>query len=319
MAYPPLPRIGAPVGFVVALCLLGAVFIWGSRSAPAQDPQEPTQLHVNINDDCIGSDTWPASDRVNVEVRDGSGAVVFATRVSADSAGNFIVNEVHGGRCDIPVDLRPGMEVTASGRSTTKVVELKRVTYDELNPDTDMASGIAPAGRLEVVVYSEGRNTGKNIMDFPGGRWSVDFGELGVDVKLGSAGDVLAYEPDHDATVADHFVTAVSLTASVPAGAAAQVGADAAGATVVRRGARVRLAGRLKAGTNACVRRKRVTLLRLRGRKSNALKSARTNRKGRYSFIRKVTSTTRFRVRYAGNSRCRRSESRVRTVRVSGP
>src|SRR5687767_12683546 len=128
----------------MALCLLGAVLIWGSRSAPAQD--EPTQLSVNINDDCIGSDTWPASDRVDVEVRDGSAAVVFETTVTADSAGNFIVNEVHGGRCDIPVDLRPGMEVTASGRSTTKVVELKLVTYDELNPDTDMASGTAPAG-----------------------------------------------------------------------------------------------------------------------------------------------------------------------------
>jgi len=271
-------------------------------------------VRPNINDDCIEGFNWPQGASVDFTVRDRDGSVLHRfTNLRADRDGHVMPSQ--GGQgCDAPVDLQPGMEVTATDGDTTKVVVLVRVTYDQLDPDTDTGAGTAPAGRLFVDVFGE-PNSGVEI-DHPGGAWSVDFGALGVDVRVwspddevGTFGDVFAWDEDNDATVADHFVTGVSLQTSLPAGAAA---------VKVPSGTQVRLKGKLSAAERACVKKKRVRLMKVDGKKKRLLRRGRTSRSGRYSFDRTVKKRTSFRVDYRGNARCQRSKSRVREVRVSG-
>jgi hypothetical protein len=318
----------ALVVVVAALSLLAAVLGWGPRSASA-GAEGPPELGVNINDDCIEGDGWPSRVEVSVKVRDSGGTVVYATTASTNSAGYFHVDDPGyvRGDCSLAPDLRPGMKVTASHGGTTKVLILERVTFDQLDPLTDTASGTAALGpapeepcvRFEVFLFSNDGGPGVEAAPqvSPNGDWFVDFGALGGKVEVGSFGDVTLRDSDCDSTTADRFVTAVSLSASVPAGAASLAGARGAGAPVVERGARVRLSGRLSAGTAACTKKKRVTLLKVAGKRSKAVRSRRTNRSGRYSFTRKMNRTTSFRVRYRGNRKCQRSKSRVRAVRVA--
>lgn len=310
---------------VAALALLAAVA--GRGSPPASAFNTETHIAANLNDDCIDGFDWPARTPVHVEVRDSGGSVVDAKTVSTDSAGTF--QNVGGvdydkGGCQIP-DLRPGMKVTASDGATTRQLLLESVTFDELDPATLTAAGTAPPGRtINVYIYPKAIGREEFQAD-ASGHWSVDIGALGGQLDDPAAfGDVFLRDllddgPDgnYDHTGADHFLTGLSLGASSAASAASAAGRGAAATTVVRRGSRVRLSGKLSAGSRACVRRKRVKLLKLRHGRSTALKSARTNRRGRYSFVRKVKRTTRFRVQYAGNRRCQRSKSRVRVVRVA--
>jgi hypothetical protein len=272
---------------------------------------------------------WPSGLRVNIELRDSDGSVVYTTTADTDSAGNFVVNP--RGRpyvsCDIPVPLRTGMTYTASGGGTSKSLVVEHISFDLLNPQTQMAEGTAATGRadprVQISVYWN--NNAENVYFFwpigPDGTWSANIAENGGRVEPGSQGDVFVADDGADGNVdftkATTWATAVSLNAS-PAGAASRVIAPAAGVRVPA-GARVRLTGRLSAGTaKACVRRKRVRLLKLTGGRSRVVGSARTNNKGRYSLLRKVRRTTRFRVRYRGNRVCQRSKSRVTTVRATG-
>jgi hypothetical protein len=271
-------------------------------------------VFTNINDDCMEGFSWPPHASIDLAVRDSDGSVVYRTTTRANAAGHFDVGNNGAERCDVPVDLRPGMKVTASDGNTTKDVVLERITFDQLDPVTTTAAGTAPSGPVDVFVYWNGLNSSVDAHPVagPGGDWFVDVGALGGKIEAGSMGDVFVFDADKDATSADHFVTTVSLGASAPAGAASH-------AVVVTPGSRVRLSGRLSAGTRACVKRKRVKLLQIAGGATKVLGSARTNRTGRYSFVRKVERTTSFRVRYGGNARCQRSNSRLRLVRVAKP
>ena len=329
-------RMSVLVGFVVTVALLAAV--WASPSAQPP-PGEPPKVQVNLSDDCIEGFHWPSRATIRIEVRDSGGNVVYPAsgdppvRVSADSNGHFVEDDEGFvmGDCNRVPDLRPGMKVTASDGATTKELVLHQTTFDQLDPVTDTATGTAPQGSLppqysynhyfQVLLHSPGGGPGFEAAPpiSQAGSWFVDFGALGANVEVGSGGEALVLDSDLDSTWVELQVTGVSLSASVPAGPASVVGARAAATTVVRRGSLVRLSGKLSAATRVCVRRKRVKLFKVRGKKRKPLKSGRTNRRGRYSFVRRVRRTTRFQVRYAGNKRCQRSKSRVKRVRVIQP
>jgi hypothetical protein len=317
--------MSALAGFGAALSLLATV--WGPQSARSQSSPAP-DVRVNINDDCIEGFFWPSQATVMVKVRSSGGAVVHSTTASVDSNGHFVEDDqgYPKGDCNRVPDLRPGMKVTASTGGTTKELILQSVTFDQLDPVTDTAAGTAPPGSvpepytyLQVYVYWNNENSSIETAPAlsPIGAWSVDVGAMGGQVETESFGDVFVRDPDGDATVADHFVTAVSLGASVPAGAAS--GAGVAGTTVVPSGSLIRLSGRLSAAVRACVRRKRMKLLRVNGQQTRTVEAGRTGRRGRYSFTRRVRETTRFRVLYAGTKRCQSSKSRIKRVRVIRP
>ena len=217
------------------------------------------------------------------------------------------------------------MKVTIDDGTTRKDLVLRDVSVDDLDPNANTMAGTAPGGPhipddtatpdLWFSAWDEGnRGTAEaEIRYHPGGRWFVNFGALGGDVRpgAGAGAGVIAWDEDDDGTVAERFLTAVSLEAS-------SVNSRAARAVVVERGTKVRLTGTLSAGKAACIRRKRVQLLDVTGDHSEGVRSDRTNGRGRYSFTKRVKKTTSFRVRYRGGTRCQRSLSRARTVRVAG-
>ena len=319
-------RSTSPVfaSYLAAVLLVVALFLV-PRPAAAQPP--PAHLVAWPASDCLEGHLWPEDVPVSVELRDRDGRVAYSTTADTDSSGNFVVNP--RGQpyvsCDIPVPLRTGMTYTASDGNTTKSLVIEPLSFDLLDPETQTAAGTAAVGRMDprVQVSIYWNNNSQNVYFFwpigSDGTWSVNVADNGGTVEPGSQGDVFVADDGADGNVdftkATTWVTAVSLNAS-PADEASHAIAHAAGVTV-RAGTQVQLAGRLSAGTaKACVKRKRVGLLKLTGGRSRVLGSARTNNKGRYSFLRKVRRTTRFRVRYRGNRVCQRSESRATTVRV---
>jgi hypothetical protein len=230
-----------------------------------------------------------------------------------------------------PVILRPGMTYTASDGTTTRTLLIERLTFDRLDPATQMAAGTAAGPNRLVQVYIHWDTSGQeqtvqaNVYTDPCPDpvcdWFVDVANAGGQVQPDSRGDAFLQDDgadgNYDFTWTTIFVTSLSLKASAEGKVSSAI-AGAAGAKVVQRGARVLLSGGLSARTVACVSRKRVQLLRLFGGRKKVLESSRTTRRGRYSFSRKVRRTTRFTVRYRGNRACQRSKSRVRTVHVAG-
>jgi hypothetical protein len=315
-------------GIVAALSLLAA-FGLAPRSAPA-DPPSMTHITAALGANCIEGHFWPAGVPVDINVRNGAGNIVYSTTATTDPSGHFWVN-LHPDRvhCEIPVTLAPGMRVTASDGTTTKSLLIETLSFDQLDPGTQTAAGTAPAGKaVQVSVYWDALpfNPANNvyITDVVAGSqgdWFVDVRAMGGQVDSTSLGGVFlpddGADGNFDFTTAPIYVTAVSLSASTPAVATSAV-AGAAGARQAASGRRVRLSGRLKAGDKVCTKRKRVRLLKVVGKRTKALASSRTTKKGRYSFLRNVARTTSFKVRYRGDQICQRSESRIKTVRVGG-
>lgn len=323
MARPTAFAVGGLAGLLAVLSLL---VVPGLDPGPAA-ASGPTHIVAHYARGCLEGHLWPGGVQLNIDVKDSGGNVIYTTTATTDASGNFIAHlKADGVFCDIPVHLSPGMTYTASDGSTTKTLVIESLTFDQLDPEVETAVGTAPADRL-VQVYSYWDTSGQDLfvkadpVSGPGGDWFVNVGAIGGKVELGSRADAFLRDDgadgNYDFTAASIFVTSLSLGAS-PAGGAGSAGiAQAEGATVVRRGARVRLSGRLSARTRACTTRKRVQLQKLNGKRSSVLESGRTGKTGGYSFLRKVKRNTRFRVRYAGDRICQRSTSRVKTVRVA--
>lgn len=327
--------VQAPIRTAVALSLIGGVWVVSglpTGAGPASAGEFDPSVRVNLSDNCIEGSRFAPKQRVSVKVRDAQNNLVWAAPNGVKTDGDGFISF---GREDVvgdlyceppsPPDLSPEMKVTIDDGTTRKDLVLRDVSVDDLDPNTDTMAGTAPEGPhisddtatpdLWFSAWSESnRGTAEaEIRYHAGGRWFVDFGSLGGDVRpgAGAGAGVIAWDEDNDGTSADRFLTAVSLQASSADSHAARAG-------VVERGIKVRLTGRLSAGKAACMRRKRVHLLDVTGDHSEGVRSDRTNRRGRYSFTKRVKKTTSFKVRYRGGTRCQRSVSRARTVRVAG-
>jgi hypothetical protein len=325
--------VQAPIRTAVAVALIaGAWVVSGLPTGPGQAPagEFDPSVRVNLSDHCIEAGQFAHRHHVTVTVRDRQNDVVWSApddaKTDADGFISFgrepVVGDLY---CEppSPPDLSPGMKVTVDDGTTRKALVLRDVTVDDLDPNADTMTGTAPEGPhipdstgtpdLWFSAWNaNNRGTAEaEIRTHPGGRWFVNFRSEGGDVEpdAGAGAGVIAWDEDNDGTVADRFLTAVSLQAS---------SADSRAAVVLERGTKVQLTGRLSAGKDDCTRRKRVRLLDVTGNRSKGVRSARTNRRGRYAFTKRVKRTTTFKVRYGGGKRCQRSASRARTVRAAG-
>jgi hypothetical protein len=315
----------------VGLALMAALFLvlaqgFQSRTAAAQSSQAHVVAWPGGN--CLEGHLWPSRVQVDVELKDQDGNPVYSTTAETNSSGSFVVRPEGQPyvSCDIPVPLRPDMTYIASDGSTTKSLLIEPLSFDSLDPQTQIAMGTAATGRadprVQISIYWND-NSQNAYFYWPigaDGNWSANVADNDGRVEPGSQGDVFAADNgadgNFDFTKATTWVTAVSLEAS-PADAALPAIAQAARLRVPA-GTRVRLTGRLFAGAaKTCVKRKRVRLLKVTSKRSRVLESTRTSKNGRYSFLRKVRRTTRFRVRYRGSRLCQPSKSRVTTVRAA--
>jgi uncharacterized repeat protein (TIGR01451 family) len=162
--------------------------------------RQPPSINGNITDDFIGGEGFEQNATVTVEVRDGpGGALLFSATVPTDGGGSFGL--CCGPEVGLP-DLVPGMEITVSDGSSTKVLALVSVTIDVLDPATDVVSGTAPANAtLFVGVNNPSGEAGLNTTADGSGNWSVDFtGSFDIDAL--TQAEVAVSDNDGDATSA---------------------------------------------------------------------------------------------------------------------
>jgi hypothetical protein len=172
-------------------------------------PWIPPVFEVSLTDDggiagdvifvCCGEGFTPDST-VSVEVYDSpGGASRFAGSATTDFEGSFAVGPgTHG------LDMAPGMYVLVTDDSTgfEKDMVLANISFDSLDPDTDVATGTAPADG-QVCVYVAGEANEYGVCEVPvdsAGLWSIDFGDEAVDVTPAMGGTVHFSDDDGDTT-----------------------------------------------------------------------------------------------------------------------
>lgn len=161
---------------------------------------------ASITSDWVQTDSYAPGASVTVEVIDGSPPAEFSDTYIVPPEG-FLFVDLAGA-----VDLSSGKTVTVTGSSDpfarTKSLELATVTYDSLDPATDVGSGTAPAGAPDLFV-----NLDPDLGPCGGpapvvsGIWSVDFATTcgSGSVSDTSFSQAFLEDGDSDATVVEFF------------------------------------------------------------------------------------------------------------------
>jgi uncharacterized repeat protein (TIGR01451 family) len=162
--------------------------------------KQAPSINGNITDDFIGGEGFDPNATVTVDVRDApGGALLFSATTPTDGGGSFGL--CCGPEVGLP-DLVPGMEITVSDGSRTKVLVLVALTIDAVDPPTDVISGTAPANSsLFVGVNNSSGEAGLNTTADGSGNWSVDFTGI-FDIDALTQADAHVFDNDGDATSA---------------------------------------------------------------------------------------------------------------------
>ena len=173
--------------WAMILCLAVALIAALPSVATAQDSP---RFQASLSNDWVQGMGFVPNASVDVDVN-GS-----PSTVPTDGDGRFNFNP--------GPDLVPGDVITVSDGTTTKSLTLADLTFDSLDPVTDVGSGTAavPDG-TQIDVSVAGPNVTTTVT---GGLWSVDFmAEAGVDVLPDADGGATLVDDDGDATVAEGF------------------------------------------------------------------------------------------------------------------
>jgi Bacterial Ig domain/Peptidase family C25 len=167
-------------------------------------------LHGSLtNDFAFVLDFWPNTS-VDFTVTPPSGGTPTGFTGTTDALGKLAVHS--------PIDLVPGVVLTATDGRGTKTLTLENIRIDDVDASTDVARGIAPGSRDVRVVVFDGTTEIANVTTPSSeiGTWSV---HLPVDVKPGMhlLADVVegGVSPDGDRSRADFDVPAAAATISL--------------------------------------------------------------------------------------------------------
>lgn len=174
------PIRNALVPAAVLLVALAALFPGAAAAQPS------TTISAEIGGSILGNGFTPDST-ATVRIFEGPGGALLYTGTSATADGWFeLERDTHG------QELAAGMAVTATDDATGVVKELTlvAVTFDYLNPTTDVASGTAPPGSTVTVrAEAPGEWVELETLADATGDWLADFGAAGLDIGLqGAAG-----------------------------------------------------------------------------------------------------------------------------------
>jgi len=179
----------------LSLVVLGVTFaVAGGASA-----QAAPWIQVSLSNDWVQGQGFLPNASVDVDV---NGSV---SSVATDDAGRFWFNPGS--------DLVPGDVVTADDGTTSKSLTLADLTFDSLDPATDVGSGTAavPDGTV-VEVWMDGSNLTTLVT---GGVWTVDFmAEAGADVGYRSNGQAALYDDDGDQTMTEQSAPWIQVSLS---------------------------------------------------------------------------------------------------------
>ncbi len=160
---------------------------------------ETPRVDVSLSNDWVSGGGFLPNGSADVDVN-GAGS-----SVGIDSEGRFFFNP--------GPDLVAGDTISVSDGVVTKILTLADLSFDSLDPDTDIGSGTAavPDG-TELDVSTEGPHVTTTVT---GGVWSVDFAtEAGVDVLARSFGSATLFDSDGDGTVAEGETPRVDVSLS---------------------------------------------------------------------------------------------------------
>ncbi|MEX2546619.1 MAG: PxKF domain-containing protein [Chloroflexota bacterium] len=206
---------GRPVVFslVLAMSLLlglsgGPVGAYPDLPEVTAQPQFEVAMTPEVSMDadfifvCCG-EGWRTDPSVSVTVFDAPGGTILfgPYSVPTDAEGSFEIGPgAHG------LDLVPGMYVVVTGDTTgiTKELTLSELTFEDLDAETDTASGTAPAGSEVAIEAGLPDSDGFfcclwDVAD-ESGNWYVDFGAEGFDVTGQMGGTVHLPDEDGDTT-----------------------------------------------------------------------------------------------------------------------
>ena len=175
-------------------------------------PPQLGTLHGSLTNDFVFLlDFWPNTP-VDITVTPATGGSPTALNGTSDALGKFAIHS--------PVDLAPGVVLTATDGRGTKTLTLENIRIDSVDAATDNAAGIAPGNRQVRVVVFNGTTEIANVTTTSTeiGTWSV---HLPVDVLPGMhvLADVVegGATPDGDRSRADFDVPAAAATISLQA------------------------------------------------------------------------------------------------------
>jgi hypothetical protein len=133
-------------------------------------------ISVGIAYDLVFGSRFTPNDSVTVVIEDApGGTVLYSGSTPTDDTGQFqIQRDVHG------VDLLAGMHVTVTDDATgfAKDLVLADLSIDTIDPATDVVSGTAPDGTVNLSIY--GVPMGQVPATVTGGVWSYDFSPFDI-------------------------------------------------------------------------------------------------------------------------------------------
>lgn len=100
-----------------------------------------------------------------------------------------------------PFDLLPDQYVFISHDTTTIDTRISHVTFDEIDPENQMASGTGPAERsAQVTIRTRSGTYGVDLVIDPDGTWLADFSDQGVDFHYIVWSTIDVWDEDFDTT-----------------------------------------------------------------------------------------------------------------------
>lgn len=161
--------------------------------------RRPSIVSASLSSDYIGADGFTASHTVTFTIRESPAGVVLASGSrTTDGAGAAFFSR----GADFSIDLRPGLEITVTDGTQTKVLTLTALEVTRVDPAADVVAGTAPPGAIvEAYVYNMS-GYGSPIRQTTAasdGTWTVDFSGT-FDINGTANANVLVRDADGDAT-----------------------------------------------------------------------------------------------------------------------
>jgi uncharacterized repeat protein (TIGR01451 family) len=168
----------------------------------------PATISGDLSCNSVNGNGFASSSSVSVVVKDApGGATVYSNpSVPTDGNGNFNLF------CGFGPDLAPGMEITVSDGSSTKVLLLADLSIDQVNPGTDTVSGTAPPGaQVNVGVNNPPSGGGANltVIADTSGAWTADFTGT-FDITGGTNANASVRDEDGDSTFVNKSTPTIS-------------------------------------------------------------------------------------------------------------
>jgi hypothetical protein len=156
----------------------------------------------------VNSSGWAVGEEITLYVGDHAnyldGYTLSMTQTATPANWDSTVGQVWFDNW-APFDLAPGMFVTVTNGTITRILQVEEFSVDDYDEVLDTVSGTAPAGReVGVGVHQPGVDFWLVVTTDPTGQWFADFGVAGFDIYDVFDIHAMLWDEDGDATQANY-------------------------------------------------------------------------------------------------------------------